>query len=114
MNTAAYFSAPKTLRRIHAGPLGPYVDEFASWLQEQHYSRALGQTSVRAVANRSRWLQNRHVAAWDIDANLLGRYFLRGARAIRQDDRRAPQKMLAWLQKTVVPPICPSLPVNTG
>ena len=39
MNTAAYFSAPKTLRRIHAGPLGPYVDEFASWLQEQHYSR---------------------------------------------------------------------------
>ena len=62
MNTAAYFSAPKTLRRIHAGPLGPYVDEFASWLQEQHYSRSSGQTSVRAVANWSRWLQVRDIA----------------------------------------------------
>lgn len=115
MNTAAYFSAPKALRRIHAGPLGPYVDEFASWLQEQHYSRSSGQTSVRAVANWSRWLQGRHVAAGDIDANLLDRYFLWGARAgtIGQDDRRALQKMLAWLQKTgVVPPICPSSPVS--
>ena len=32
MNTMAYFSAPKTLRRVHQGPLGPYVDEFARWL----------------------------------------------------------------------------------
>ncbi len=109
MNTAAYFSAPKTLRRIHAGPLGPYVDEFASWLQEQHYSRFSGQRSVCAVANWSRWLQGSHVAARDIDAKLLDRHFLYGARArtVGQDDRRALQKMLAWLQKIgVVPATC--------
>jgi site-specific recombinase XerD len=115
MNTAAYFSAPKTLRRIHAGPLGPYVDEFASWLQEQHYSRFSGQRSVCAVTNWSRWLQERHVAARDIDAKLLDRYFLYGARArtVSQDERRALQKMLAWLQKIgVVPATCFSSPVN--
>lgn len=56
MNTAAYFAAPKTLRRIHEGPLGPYVDEFASWLQEQRYSRSSGRGAIRAVANWSRWL----------------------------------------------------------
>src|SRR5215471_1867273 len=109
MNTVAYFSAPKTLRRIHAGPLGPYVDEFASWLQEQNYSRFSGRRSIGAVGNWSRWLQERHVAARDIDADLLDRYFSYGARAgtVGQDDRRALQKMLAWLQNTgVVPAIC--------
>src|SRR5215472_700881 len=115
MNTVAYFSAPKTLRRIHAGPLGPYVDEFASWLQEQHYSRSSGQTSVRAVANWSRWLQVRHIAARDIDAKLLDRYFLYVARAgsLGPDDRRALQKMLTWLQKIgVASATCFSSPVN--
>jgi site-specific recombinase XerD len=115
MNTAAYFSAPKTLRRIHAGPLGPYVDEFASWLQEQHYSRSSGQTSVRAVANWSRWLQVRHIAARDIDAKLLDRYFLYVTRAgsLGPDDRRALQKMLTWLQKIgVASATCFSSPVN--
>lgn len=111
MNTTAYFSAPKTLRRIHAGPLGPYVDEFANWLQGQHYSRFSSRRAIRAVANWSRWLQGCHVAAADIDADLLDRYLSYGARAgtIGHDDRRALQKMLAWLQKTgSVPTTCSS------
>jgi len=115
MNTAAYFSAPKTLRRIHAGPLGPYADAFASWLQEQNYSRFSGRSSIRAVANWSHWLQGRHVAIRDIDANLLDRYFSYGARAgtIGRDDRPALQKMLTWLQKIgVVPATCSSSPVS--
>src|SRR6516162_8033171 len=115
MDTAAYFSAPKTLQRIHGGPLGPYVDEFASWLQEQHYSRFSGRRSVRAVANWRRWLQGRQVVARDIDTDLLDRCFSYGARAgtVGQDDRQALQKMLAWLQKTGVAPVtCPSSPVS--
>jgi hypothetical protein len=47
MSTSAYFAAPKTLRRVHQGPLGPYINDFAQWLQEQHYSRASGQTFLR-------------------------------------------------------------------
>jgi site-specific recombinase XerD len=115
MNTATYFSAPKTLRRIHAGPLGPHVDEFANWLQGQNYSRFSGRRSIRAVANWSRWLQKRHVAAADIDADLLDRYLSYGVRTgtIGHDDRRALQKMLAWLQKTsLVPTTCSSPSVS--
>jgi site-specific recombinase XerD len=115
MNTTGYFAAPKTLRRIHQGPLGPYVEGFANWLQEQHYSRSSGQTFVRAVANWSRWLHGRCVTSEDIDAELLDRYFTYGVRAgtVGQDDRRGLQKMLAWLQKTgVVPATSPAAPLG--
>jgi site-specific recombinase XerD len=104
MNTAAYFAAPKTLRRIHQGPLGPYVDDFAGGLQEQRYSRSSGRGAVRAVANWSRWLYGRRVGSGDVDAELLDRYVAYGARngTVGQDDRQALNKMLTWLQKTGV------------
>lgn len=115
MNTAAYFAAPKALRRMHQGPLGPYIDDFANWLQEQHYSRSSGQRFVRAVANWSLWLHQSCVACGDINAKLLDRYIRYGARAgtIGQDDRRGLQKMLAWLQKTgVISATSPLPPLN--
>ncbi len=113
MNTAAYFAAPKTLRRIHQGPLGPYVDDFASWLQEQRYSSSSGRGAVRAVANWSRWLYGRRVASRDVDAELLDQYLACGARArtAGQDERRALHKMLTWLQKTGVVRATSSPPV---
>jgi site-specific recombinase XerD len=112
MNTRAYFAATKTLRRIHQGPLGPYIDDFANWLLEQHYSHSSGQTFVRAVANWSLWLHGRRVACGDINAKLLDRYVRHGACAgtVGQDERRGLQKMLAWLQKTGVIPTSSPLP----
>jgi Phage integrase, N-terminal SAM-like domain len=104
MNTVNYLTAPKTLRRIHAGSLGPYVDSFVSWLQEQHYSRSSVQSFVRAVADWSRWLHVHGVGSHDVDANNLTDLFGigHGTRngAVDQDGRRGLQKMLAWLQKT--------------
>jgi site-specific recombinase XerD len=107
MNTVNFFTAPKTLRRIHVGSLGPHVDGFVSWLQEQHYSRCRVQCFVRAVADWSRWLQVHGVGSNDVDAKQLDgfvRYRARHARnvAVDQDGRRGLQKMLAWLQKTGV------------
>ena len=114
MNTAAYFAAPKTLRRIHEGPLGPYVDEFASWLQEQRYSRSSGRGAIRAVANWSRWLQGRRVASGDVDAKLLDRYlaYRVGDGTVGRDDRQALNKMLAWLHKTEVVRTASPLPAR--
>lgn len=104
MSTVTYFAAPKTLGRIHQGPLGPYVDDFASWLQQQGYPRSTGRGIVRAVASWSRWLYGRQVASEDVDAELLGRYLAHSARAGTgdRDDRLALHKMLTWLQKTGV------------
>jgi site-specific recombinase XerD len=107
MNTGNYFTAPKTLRRIHVGPLGPYVDSFVSWLQEQHYSRSSVQSFVRAVSDWSRWLHVHGVGSNDVGAKQLEgfvRYRAQHARngAVDQDGRRGLQKMLVWLQKTGV------------
>jgi len=115
MNATVYFSAPNTIRRIHLGPLGPYVDDFASWLLEQGYSRSSGQGAIRAVGNWSRWLFGRNVASKDVDAKLLDRYLAQHARAgtSNRDDRRALNKMLNWLQKTgVVRATSPALALN--
>jgi hypothetical protein len=84
MTAAAYFSSPKTLRRIHQGPLGPYVDDFASWLREQGYSRSSGRGTVRAVGNWSRWLCWHQVTTKDVDARLLDRYLAYRARGSQQ------------------------------
>jgi site-specific recombinase XerD len=107
MNTVNYFATPKALRRIHFGSLGPYVDGFVGWLQEQHYSRTTVQSFVRAVADWSRWLQVRGIGPNDVDAKQLDgfvRYRAQHARsgAVDQDGRRGLQKMLVWLQKTGV------------
>jgi site-specific recombinase XerD len=104
MSTTAYFVARKALRRVHQGPLGLYIDDFANWLQEQHYSCSSGRTFVRAVANWSLWLHRHRLACGDINAELLDRYVRYGARGgtVGHDDRRGLQKMLAWLQRTGV------------
>ena len=107
MNTVNYLTAPKTLRRIHVGSLGPYVDSFVSWLQEQHYSRSSVQSFVRAVADWSRWLDVHRVRPNDVDAKQLDgfvRYRARHARngAVDQDGHRGLHKMLVWLRKTGV------------
>jgi site-specific recombinase XerD len=105
MNTVNYFTAPKTLRRIQVGSLGPYVDGFVSWLQEQHYSRSTVGSFVRTVADWSRWLHEHGVRPNDVDAKQLDgfvRYRAQYARngAVDPDGLRGLQKMLAWLQKT--------------
>ena len=108
MNTINYyFTAPKTLGRIHVGPLGAYVDSFVGRLHEQHYSRSSVQHFVRAVADWSRWLHVHGVELNDVNARHLDgfvRYRAQHARngAVDRDGRRGLQKMLVWLRKTGV------------
>lgn len=101
MNTAAYFVSPKTLRSIHEGPLGAYVEDLAALLQEQQYSQSSARGMIRAVAKWSRWLSKRHFACADVDAELLDQY-LEQVGGSGQDDRRFLRRMLAWLQTTGV------------
>lgn len=43
-----YFSAPKTLRRLHTGPSGPYIDGFADALESAAYSKS---SAIRYIRN---------------------------------------------------------------
>ncbi len=81
MSTAAFFVFPKTLRRMHHGPLGVYMDEFAALLQLQGYSRKPACEMIRVVADFSRWLYGRYLGAEDVVADCLKRFLAHRKRA---------------------------------
>jgi len=54
-----FFSLPAVIRRLHVGPLGPYLDDFAALLSEQGYTRSTVRSKIELVADFSRWLDHR-------------------------------------------------------
>jgi site-specific recombinase XerD len=52
-----YLVAPKTLKRLRAGPSGPYIDGFAGALERDGYSAASAVRYLRAADHLGRFLQ---------------------------------------------------------
>lgn len=61
-----YFSAPKTLHRLRAGPSGPYIDGFAEALAQDGYSPASAVRYLRAAAHLGHFLQRTGLALADL------------------------------------------------
>lgn len=99
MSAAAFFKFSSTLRRMHQGPLGVYIDEFAALLQQQGYSRHSSCEMIRVVADFSHWLCRRYLGAEDIDADRLKRFLAhrKRTRTVGRGDPAALQKMLGLL-----------------
>ncbi|MGA7540331.1 MAG: tyrosine-type recombinase/integrase [Steroidobacteraceae bacterium] len=74
MSTAVFFAFAGTRRRMYAGPLGPHIDDFITWLQEQHYTRHSIRCKIRVVADFSSWLTKRHLGASAADAERVQRF----------------------------------------
>ncbi|MCP3957940.1 MAG: site-specific integrase [bacterium] len=66
-----FFSNPAALARLHAGPLGPHMDRFASLLWQRGYAQATLQKQLRGVADFSRWLQEQGLRVDDLDEQSL-------------------------------------------
>ena len=64
MTVTAFFSParPSVVRRLHDGPLGLFIDDYAERLVEQGFSRDSASRTLRLVADLSRWLERRHCA----------------------------------------------------
>ena len=75
MTKTVFFAFSGTRRRMYAGPLGPHVDEFIVWLQQQHYTQHSIRCKIRVIADFSRWLNRRHLGADAADAERV-RHFL--------------------------------------
>lgn len=69
-----FFSFPQTQERMHEGPLGCYVDEFAALLHKQGYSRNYAGLQIRLVADFSRWLHQHGLRASDLTRQSIVRY----------------------------------------
>lgn len=69
-----YFSAPKTLRRLHDGLSGPYIDAFAEALTRDSYAHATVVRYLRAAAHLGVFLRRRHKTLADLDAAMVGAF----------------------------------------
>ncbi len=70
-----YFVAPKTLRRLRTGPSGPYMDGFASSLEQDGFSHACALRYLRAAAHLGHFLQQHGRTLTDIDSSTAAAFF---------------------------------------
>ena len=66
-----YFSAPKTLARLHTGLSGPYIDSFAEALEQHGYSQGCAVRYLRAAAHLGHFLQRKGGTLTDISTRTL-------------------------------------------
>lgn len=72
--TDRFFPNPAVLRRLHAGPLGSYIDTYAALLAERGYARATSREYLRLVARLSRWLCKQRLRVDDLDEQRVNEF----------------------------------------
>lgn len=83
------------------GPLAPYLDSFASSLDEQGFKRPLLGRQIRVAANFSKWLQAEDVAAKDVTEE-HARHFLEGCprqRSVRRGEFATLRRLMGFLRQ---------------
>jgi integrase/recombinase XerD len=108
MSKPGFFAFSGTRRRMYAGPLGPYVDDFIESLQEQGYDRHSIRCKIRSVADFSRWIDRRQYALTDLDSGLVSRFIAYRKRTRRYDwgDNAAVRQMIDRLRaRQIIPTV---------
>ena len=103
MTVTAFFSParPPVVRRLHDGPLGLYIDDYAAQLVEQGFSRATALRTLRLVADLSRWLERRKLGVGQLDETALRQYrsFRARTRPLGFGDPIALHRLLGWMRE---------------
>lgn len=100
MSMSTVFKFPSVIRRQHDGPLGIDIDAYEALLQEEGYSRRSTYVHLHVVADFSRWLKRKRLAADHIGEQTVKRY-LRCRRRFGERYRGAssvPYKFLGMLR----------------
>ena len=113
MTVTAFFTCPRTCRRIYAGPLGPYMDGLAERLQQRGYSKGSIRTKIRVVASFSHWLRIHDLGADGVDAARRKRFLAHRKRAggWTSEDVAALREIEALLHEQGVTPVPDALEV---
>src|SRR5208282_1650865 len=112
-----FFKNPETLRRMHGGPLGAYIDDYAAELRAEGYAQQSAELQIRLVADFSRWLAKRRISATQITTAHFQPY-LRFRARYRPPQRGAPaalKRLLNLLLRQGViaePSLAPSTPAE--
>jgi integrase/recombinase XerD len=108
MSNPGFFAFPGTRRRMYAGPLGRYIDDFIESLQQRGYDRHSIRCKIRSVADFSRWIDRRQHALTDLDSDLVGRFIAYRKRTRRYDwgDNSAVRQMIDRLRaRQIIPDV---------
>lgn len=115
---SAIFQDRATIQRMKQGPLGPYIDLYAHQLHAQGYAQQSARRKLQIVADFSRWLHRKHVAASQLTPKHASNY-LRACQPngdhVRGGDQAALASLLQLLhdrkvirKKVSQPTLCPS------
>jgi site-specific recombinase XerD len=68
------FVRPSVIARLRGGPLGPYLDDLATFLHHEGYAPSHIQRSLRAAEQFARWLHEHRTPISALDDAVLQRY----------------------------------------
>lgn len=114
MAISAYFSSQNRLRYLHEGPLGTYVDLYATQLQKEGHCQQSGWRCIRVVGDFSHWLMRKRWGLERVNERTMGQYerFRARYRCPFLSDRPALNRLLAVLRE--VGAIAPRIPAVLG
>jgi integrase/recombinase XerD len=112
--THHFFRDPRTVQRLHEGPLGPYIDAFAAEMHAEGYAQQTAELQIRLVADFSHWLAKRRIPAPEITADHFPSYLRSRAQYRRpgRSDRAGLKRLWNLLHRQGVVPD-PSVPAPT-
>lgn len=96
-----FFKHPKTIQHMNEGPLGPYINTYAKYLQDNGYSHHSSCYQLRLIASFSRWLQHQDIEAEDINDQTIDRFIKYRKQSLKTNsgDHFALNRMLKILHK---------------
>lgn len=104
--THHFFRDPRTVQRLHEGPLGPYIDAFAAEMHAEGYAQQTAELQIRLVADFSHWLAKRRIPAPEITADHFPSYLRSRAQYRRpgRSDRAGLKRLWNLLHRQGVVP----------
>ena len=69
-----FFSCPVVLQRLHIGPLGPYIDIFATVLSERGYARRTIRRQIQIISYLNRWLHRLQLSVKELNEGKIAKF----------------------------------------
>ena len=103
-----FFPNPVVLHRLHAGPLSAHIDAIVQELSDHGFAVATARYAMRLLAALSTWLQERGLAAAQLNETIVDAFLQHRYRSRRKslEDHPTLVRLLAHLREAaVIPPL---------
>jgi hypothetical protein len=95
-----FFKRSCTIHRLRRGPLAGHIDLLAAKLATEGFSRVHSRIQLRLVGHFNRWLEQLHLAADQLNEDVIERYrrWLLRRKRVRSEDVRTLTRLLDLLR----------------